>query len=100
MMSIDNMGGMGELFSPAQFHTRLLSAAFFLRTASTCRSDDRTRGLVFAGGRQLNSTKSCVYMPFRNMPRIGELACVEMKMVGKPYAGELHVLFGLMRGKV
>ena len=32
-------------------------------------------------------------MPFRNMPRIGALACLEMKMIGKPYARELHVRF-------
>ena len=32
-------------------------------------------------------------MPFRNMPRIGALACLEVKMIGKPYAGELHVRF-------
>ena len=29
----------------------------------------------------------------RNMPRIGALACLEVKMIGKPYAGELHVRF-------
>jgi len=27
------------------------------------------------------------------MPRIGALACLEVKMIGKPYAGELHVRF-------
>ena len=32
-------------------------------------------------------------MLFRNMPRIGALACLEVKMIGKPYAGELHVRF-------
>ena len=32
-------------------------------------------------------------MPFRSMPDIGELACFEMKMIGKPDAGELHVRF-------
>jgi hypothetical protein len=32
-------------------------------------------------------------VPFRSMPNIGELACFEMKMIGKPYAGELHVRF-------
>jgi hypothetical protein len=32
-------------------------------------------------------------MPFRNTPRIGALACLEVKMIGKPYAGELHVRF-------
>ena len=32
-------------------------------------------------------------MPFRSMPNIGELACLEMKMIGKPYAGELQVRF-------
>jgi hypothetical protein len=32
-------------------------------------------------------------MPSRSMPRIGALACLEMKMIGKPYAGELHVRF-------
>ena len=32
-------------------------------------------------------------MPFHNTPRIGALACLEVKMIGKPYAGELHVRF-------
>ncbi len=32
-------------------------------------------------------------MPFRFMLNIGEIACFEMKMIGKPYAGELHVRF-------
>jgi len=32
-------------------------------------------------------------MPFHNAPRIGALACLEVKMIGKPYAGELHVRF-------
>lgn len=32
-------------------------------------------------------------MPFRCTPRIGELVCLEVKMIGKPYAGKLHVRF-------
>jgi hypothetical protein len=32
-------------------------------------------------------------MPFHNMPPIGALACLEVKMIGKPYAGELQVRF-------
>ena len=32
-------------------------------------------------------------MPFHNTPRIGALACLEVKMIGKPYAGDLHVRF-------
>ena len=32
-------------------------------------------------------------MPSRSMPGIGELARFERKMIGKPYAGELHVRF-------
>jgi hypothetical protein len=32
-------------------------------------------------------------MPFRNTPPTGALACVEMKMIGKPYVGELQVRF-------
>jgi hypothetical protein len=32
-------------------------------------------------------------MPFRSTPRIGALACVEMKMIEKPYVGELQVRF-------
>jgi len=28
-----------------------------------------------------------------SMLRIGVLACLEVKMIGKPYAGELHVRF-------
>ncbi len=32
-------------------------------------------------------------MPFRNMPRIGALACIEVKVIGKPYVGELQVRF-------
>jgi len=27
------------------------------------------------------------------MPRIGEFVCLEVKMIGKPYAGELQVRF-------
>ena len=27
------------------------------------------------------------------MPNTGELGCLEMKMIGKPYAGELQVRF-------
>jgi hypothetical protein len=30
---------------------------------------------------------------YRFMPAIGEFACLEMKMIGKPYAGELQVRF-------
>jgi hypothetical protein len=32
-------------------------------------------------------------MLFRNTPRTGALACFEMKMIGKPYVGELQVRF-------
>jgi hypothetical protein len=32
-------------------------------------------------------------MPFHNTPPIGALACLEVKMIAKPYAGELHVRF-------
>jgi len=32
-------------------------------------------------------------MPFGNRPRIGALACLEVKMIGEPYAGELRVRF-------
>ena len=32
-------------------------------------------------------------MSYRFMPAIGEFACLEMKMIGKPYAGELQVRF-------
>ena len=32
-------------------------------------------------------------MPFRNTPLTGALVCLEMKMIGKPYAGELQVRF-------
>jgi hypothetical protein len=32
-------------------------------------------------------------MPYRSMLRIGELVCLEVKMIGKPYAGELQVRF-------
>jgi hypothetical protein len=32
-------------------------------------------------------------MPFRNMPRIGALARLEVKMIGKPYVGKLQVRF-------
>jgi hypothetical protein len=34
--------------------------------------------------------------PGRSTLRIDEVACLEMKMIGKPYAGELT--YGLMRG--
>ena len=32
-------------------------------------------------------------MPYRSMPCIGVIARFEMKMIGKPYAGELQVRF-------
>jgi hypothetical protein len=32
-------------------------------------------------------------MSCRSIPRIGKLACLEVKMIGKPYAGELQVRF-------
>ncbi len=32
-------------------------------------------------------------MPYRFMPRISELECLEVKMIGKPYAGKLHIRF-------
>jgi hypothetical protein len=32
-------------------------------------------------------------MPSRSMLLIGELVCLEVKMIGKPYAGELQVRF-------
>ena len=32
-------------------------------------------------------------MSYRFMPAIGEFACLEVKMIGKPYAGELQVRF-------
>jgi hypothetical protein len=32
-------------------------------------------------------------MPYRSMLLIGELVCLEVKMIGKPYAGELQVRF-------
>ncbi len=28
-----------------------------------------------------------------SVARIGKLACLEVTMIGKPYAGELHLLF-------
>ncbi len=31
--------------------------------------------------------------PYRCMPYMGALACLEVKMIGKPYAGDLHVRF-------
>jgi len=32
-------------------------------------------------------------VPYRSMPAIGEFVCLEVKMIGKPYAGELQVRF-------
>ena len=32
-------------------------------------------------------------MPYRSMPAIGECVCLEVKMIGKPYAGEPRVRF-------
>ena len=37
--------------------------------------------------------ESLVCAPSPSMPRIGALACLEVKMIGKPYAGELQVRF-------
>jgi len=51
---------------------------------------------IFAGGRQLNSTMSVVFMSFRSTPRIGAFPRVEIKMIGKPCVGECK--YGLMRG--
>jgi hypothetical protein len=72
-----------------------LSATLFLGTTDAQIPAGATTdhgGLDFASGRQLNSTKSLAYMPFRNTPPIGALACVE-KMIGKPYVGEPQVRF-------
>ncbi len=33
-------------------------------------------------------------MPSRSMLHIGKLACLEVKMIGKPSAGKLHAGFG------
>jgi hypothetical protein len=35
-------------------------------------------------------------VPFRSMPHIGELACFEIKMIGKPMRE--NCTYGLMRG--
>jgi hypothetical protein len=32
-------------------------------------------------------------VPSLSVLRIGALACLEVKMIGKPYAGDLHVRF-------
>ena len=32
-------------------------------------------------------------LPFHSMPNTGKLRCLEMKMIGKPYAGKPHVRF-------
>ena len=47
-------------------------------------------------GRRRDSIRNWDCVPFRSMPHIGEIACSEMKMIGKPYAGERT--YGLMRG--
>ena len=60
--------------------------------ASTCRSGTE-RGLGRSGGRRPNSIESMVCAPSRSMPRIGALACLEVKMIGKPYALVGHVRF-------
>ena len=60
---------------------------------STGRSGDRARGVAIGGGRRLGSIKSGGCTPYRSMLRIGALACLEVKMIGKPDAGELHVRF-------
>ena len=57
------------------------------------RSDDRSKGLGYAAGRRPGSTKSLGSWPFQCMPNIGELACLEMKMIGKPYAEDPQVRF-------
>ena len=87
--------GWANYFHLHNFTRVFCRQRFFLeqRMRKYLQSDDRSRGLGFAGGRQLNSTKSLVCTPSRNMPRTGALACVEMKMIGKPYAGELQVRF-------
>ena len=46
-----------------------------------------------SGGRRPDSIESLVCVPSRSTLRIGALACLEVKMIGKPYAGELQVRF-------
>jgi len=61
--------------------------------ASTCRGDDRSRDLDITDGRRLDSTKSLNFVPYRCVLLIGKLACLEVKMIGKPYVGKLQVRF-------
>ena len=53
----------------------------------------QSKGFGYGDGQQLDSTERWVCMPYRSMLGVGELACLEMTMIGKPYAGELPVRF-------
>ena len=44
-------------------------------------------------GQRPDFIESLVYVLFRSMLRIGKLACLEVKMIGKPSAGKLHAGF-------
>ena len=61
--------------------------------SSTCGGDDRSKGFNRAGGHPPGSIKSLEWSRSRYMPDIGQLASFEVKMIGKPYAGELQVRF-------
>jgi hypothetical protein len=44
-------------------------------------------------GRPLGATKSLGWSPFRFTPDIGIIACLEVKMIGKPHAEKSYVRF-------
>src|SRR5262249_47297755 len=87
--------GWGNYFHLHNSTRVFVRQRFFLeqRMRKYLQGRRQVKGFGFAGGPRPNSTKSLVCMPFHNTPRIGALACLEVKMIGKPYAGDLHVRF-------
>jgi Group II intron, maturase-specific domain len=80
-----------HLHNSTQVFTR---QRFFLeQRMRTCRSVGSVKAMELCDGRRRDSIRNWDHVPFRSMPNIGELACFEMKMIGKQYAGELHVRF-------
>ena len=65
--------------------------------SSTCGGDDRSKGFDRASGHVpglfCSSSTVWEWSRSRYMPDIGQLASLEVKMIGKPYAGELRVRF-------
>ncbi len=62
--------------------------------SSTCGGDDRSKGFDRASGQRPGSIKSLEWSRSHSTCPISvNSQCLEVKMIGKPYAGELQVRF-------